>query len=195
MVEFSRSSCHNLPGRWRTVGWALALVLLLGFGIGTAIVRTVSAQDRSPLASRPLLIRPLDHPLRLVGGSPYNRFDPPPAGQRAEISADAVYQAWLGQTRHSYYERAVPSSKPIPVTLAWWSRPGPPPVGSAGRLVWLLQLTSVPCLEAGFHPPGSPTPPPDREGCDEYQLFDAHSGSRVGEGWVTRAGEPMLQPV
>jgi hypothetical protein len=172
----------------------LLLVVLLGLAFGAVLARTVPARDRSPLTSRPLIIRPLDHPLQLVGGRPDNRFDLPPAGQRAGISADAIYQAWLRLTRHSYDERAVPSSKPIPVTLAWWSRPGPAPVGSAGRLVWLFQLTSVPCLEAGFHPPGSASPPPDREGCNEYRLFDAHSDGRVGEGLVTRAGEPVLQP-
>jgi hypothetical protein len=194
MVELGRSSWHNGPGGRRTVGRLLLLVVLLGLAFGAVLASTVLTRDRSPLTSRPLRIRTLDHPLRLVGSRPDNRFDPPPAGQRAGISAAAVCQAWLRQTRNSYDERAVPSSESIPVTLTWWSRPGAPPVGSAGRLVWLFQLTSVPCLEAGFHPPGSPAPPPDREGCNEYQLFDAHSGGRVGEDLVTRAGEPVLQP-
>ena len=171
----------------------LGLVVVLA--LGAVVVRTILVPDRSPLASRPLLVRTLDHPVLLLGGRPYNRFDPPPAGQRAGILAAEVYQAWLRRTRHSIYDRAVPSSKPILVTLAWWSRPGRPPVGSAGRLVWLFQLTSVPCLEAGFLPPGQTVPPPDRDGCDEYHMFDAHSGAPVGEGMITSTGEVVLRPV
>jgi hypothetical protein len=71
----------------------------------------------------------------------------------------------------------------------------PPPVGSPGRLVWLFQLTGVPCFEAGFEPPGQTTPPPDRDGCDEYQMLDARSGAAVGEGLITRAGSVVLRPV
>gem|GEM_PF-5498643 len=171
----------------------LGVVLVLA--LGGVVVRTVVMRDqRSPLASRPLLIRTLDHPLILLGGEPQNRFDPPPVGQRAGIPAAAAFQAWLRLTRHSY-DRAIPNSKPIPVTLARWSRPGPAPLGSPGRLVWLFQLTSVPCLEAGFLPPGQPTPPPDRDGCDEYRMFDAQSGAAVGEGLITRAGNVVLRPV
>ena len=179
-VELSDPSARQSSGRRWTVGWVLGVVLALVFG--GFLVRTVMLRDRrSPLASRPLLIRTLDHPLILLGGEPQNRFDPPRAGQHAGIPAAAVFHAWLRLTRHSY-DRAVPSSKPIPVTLARWSRQRRAPVGSPGRLVWLFQLTSVPCLEAGFLPPGQPTPPPDRDGCDEYRMFDARSGAAVGEG-------------
>jgi hypothetical protein len=157
-------------------GLALALVL------GGVVVRTVVMRDRSPLASRPLLIRTLDHPLILLG--PQNRFDPPRAGQRVGIQAAAVFQAWLRLTRHSIYDRAVPSPKPIPVTWAWWSLPGRTPIGSPGRLVWLFQFTSVPCFDVGFVPPGAPTPLPDRHGCDEYRRFDARSGAEVAEGFI-----------
>jgi hypothetical protein len=190
-VEVSHSSLRQAPGRRRTVGWVLGLVLALTLGV--VVVRSIVVRDRSPLASRPLLIRTLDHPLILLGDKPYNRFDPPLAGQRAGIPAAAAYQAWLRLTRHSIYDRAIPSSTPIPVTLAWWSRPGRAPVGSAGRLVWLFQFTSVPCFEAGFVPPGQTTPPPDRDGCDEYGMFDAHWGTQVGEGLVTSAGSVVLQ--
>jgi hypothetical protein len=37
-------------------------------------------------------------------------------------------------------------------------------------------------------------PPPDRDGCDEYQMFDAQSGAAVGESFVTRAGAVALRP-
>jgi hypothetical protein len=171
------------------------LGLVLALVVGAVVVRTIVVQDRSPLASRPLRTRTLDHPLLLVGGRPYSRFDPPPAGQRAGIPAAAVYRAWLPLTRGDSYDLAVPSSQPIPVTLAWWSRPGRPPIGSPGRLVWLFQLTSVPCLSAGFLPPGQTLPPPDRDGCDEYLMFDAGSGARVGDSFVTAAGNVVLRPV
>jgi hypothetical protein len=64
----------------------------------------------------------------------------------------------------------------------------------ADRLVWLFQLTSVPCDEVGFVPPGQPIPPPDRDGCDEYRLFDARSGAEVGGGFITLAGAAVLRP-
>ena len=191
-VELSDPSARQSSGRRRTVGWVLGLALALV--LGGVVVRTVVLRDRSPLASRPLLIRALDHPLILLGTEPRNRFDPPPAGQRASIPAAAVFQTWLRLTRHSLHDRAITNSKPIPVTLAWWSRPGRAPVGSPGRLVWLFQLTSVPCFEAGFVPPGQPIPPPDLDGCDEYQMFDAKSGTAVGESFVTRAGAAVLRP-
>jgi len=191
-AELSDTPARQPTGRRRTVGWVLGLVLALV--LGGAVVRTVVVRDRSPLASRPLLIRTLDNPLILLGTEPQNRFDPPRAGQRAAIPATAVFQAWLRLTRHSIYDRAIPSAKPIPVRLAWWSRPGRAPVGSPGRLVWLFQLTSVPCFDVGFVPPGQPTPPPDRDGCDEYRMFDARSGAEVGESLITRAGALALRP-
>jgi len=191
--ELSDLSARQSSGRRWTLGWVLVVVLVLV--LGGVLVRTVVMGDqRSPLASRPLLIRTLDHPLILSGGEPQYRFDPPRAGERAGIPAAAVFQAWLRLTRHSY-DRVIPNSTPIPVTLARWSAPGRAPVGSPGRLVWLLQLTSVPCLEAGFVPPGQTTPPPDRDGCDEYRMFDARSGAKVGEGLITRAGDVVLRPV
>jgi hypothetical protein len=170
------------------------LGLVLALALGAVAVRTIVVRERSPLASRPLLIRTLDRPVLLVADRPHNRFDPPPAGQRAGIPAAAVYQAWLRRTRHSH-DDAVPSSTPVLFTLAWWSRPLPPPLGSPGRLVWLFQLTRVPCLMGGFEPPGQTMPPPDRDGCDEYRMFDAHTGSQVGEGNSTPAGYVALQPV
>lgn len=169
--------------------------MVFALALGGVLVRTVVMRDqRSPLVYRPLLIRTLDHPLIVLGGQPQSRFDPPRAGERAGIPAAAVFQAWLRLTRHSY-DRVIPSSTPIPATLARWSRPGRAPVGSPGRLVWLFQLTSVPCLEAGFVPPGQPARPPDRDGCNEYWMFDARSGAAVGEGLITRAGEVVLRPV
>jgi hypothetical protein len=191
-VELSDSPAHQSSGRRRTLAWVLGPVLALV--LGGVVVRTVMMRDRPPLASRPLLIRTLDHPLIMLGGEPQSRFDPPQAGQRAGIPPPAVFQAWLRLTRHSIYDRAIPSSKPIPATLAWWSRPGRAPIGSPGQLVWLFQFTSVPCFEVGFVPPGQPAPPPDRDGCDEYHMFDAQSGAEVGEGFITRAGAAVLRP-
>jgi hypothetical protein len=161
-VELSDTPARQSPGRRRTVGWVLGLVLALvlaGVVVGTVVIRNLS-----PLASRPLLIRTLDHPLIMLGSEPQNRLDPPQPGQRAGIPAAAVFQAWLRLNRHSIYDRAVPSSKPIPVTLARWSQRHRSQVASPGRLVWLFQLTSVPCFDVGFVPPGQPTPPPDRMG-------------------------------
>jgi len=191
-TELTDTPAPQSPGRRPNIGWVLGLVLALV--LGGVVVRAVVMRARSPLASRPLQIRTLDRPLIMLGGEPRNRFDPPRAGQRAGIPAAAAFQVWLRLSRHSIYDRAIPSSKPIPVSLAWWSRPGRAPVGSPGRLVWLLQLTSVPCFEAGFVPPGRPAPPPDRAGCDEYHLLDAQSGAEVGEGLITTAGTAVLRP-
>jgi hypothetical protein len=191
-VELSDTSARQPSGRRRTVGWVLGLVLALV--LGGVVVRTVVIRDRSPLASRPLLIRTLDHQLIMLGSEPQNRFDPPQVGQRAGIPAAAVFQAWLRLNRHSIYDRAISSSKPIPVTLTRWSQRHRPQVASPGRLVWLFQLTSVPCFEVGFVPPGRPTPTPDQEGCDEYHLFDAQSGPEVGGGFSTLAGNAVLRP-
>jgi hypothetical protein len=191
-VELSDTPVRQSSGRRRTVGWVLGSVLALV--LAGVVVRTVMMRDRSPLASRPLLIRTLDHPLIMLGGEPQNRFDPPQAGQRAGVPAAAVFQAWLRLTRHSNYDRAIPSSKPIPVTLARWSQPRRSQVASPGRLVWLFQLTSVPCFRVGFVPPGQPTPPPDRDGCDEYRMFDAQSGAGIGGGFSTMAGAAVLRP-
>ena len=88
-VEVSHASPPRVPGRRWPVAWVLILILVLALALafGAVVVRAVVVRDRSPLASRPLLIRTLDHPLILLGGSPQNRFDPPPAGQRAGIPA------------------------------------------------------------------------------------------------------------
>jgi hypothetical protein len=190
-VELSDPCASQSPGRRRIVGSVLGLVLVLV--LSGVVVRTIVLRDRSPLASRPLLIQTLDHPLILLGTEPKNRFDSPSTGQRAAIPAAAVFQAWLRLSGHSLYDGATAGSKPIPVRLAWWSRPGRAPVGSPGRLVWLFQLTSVPCFEAGFVPPGQPVPPPDLDGCDEYRMFDARTGAAVGESFVTRAGATVLR--
>jgi hypothetical protein len=156
------------------------------------VVRTLVMREPGPppLASRPLLIRTLDRPLIMLGTNPSNRFDPLRPGQHPGIPAATVFQSLLRNTEGSVYDRAVPSSKPIPVTLARWSRG--PEVTSPGRLTWLFQLTSVPCLDVGFVPPGRTTPPPDRDGCDEYLMFDAQAGAGVG-GLVTRSGTEVLR--
>jgi hypothetical protein len=190
-VELSETPARQSPGRRRTVVWVLGLVLALV--LAGVVFSTVMIRNRAPLASRPLLIRTLDHPLIMLGSEPQNRLDPPQPGQRAGIPAAAVFQAWLRLNRHSIYDRAIPSSKPIPVTLARWSQQHRSRVASPGRLVWLFQLTSVPCFEVGFVPPGQPTPPPDRDGCDEYHLFDAQSGAEVGGGFGTLAGNAVLR--
>ena len=192
MPEVSGTSLRQALGRGRTVWWVLGLVLALV--LGAVAVGTIVLRERSPLASRPLLIRTLDRPVLLAADRPYDRFDRPPAGEHAGSPAAPTYQAWLRLTRDSY--DAVPSSTPVLFTLAWWSRPLPPPLGSPGRLVWLFQLTSVPCpMRGGFEPPGQAMPPPDRDGCDEYRMFDAHTGTQVGEGKITPAGYVALQPV
>jgi hypothetical protein len=169
--------------------WVLGLVLAAG--LAGVVVRTEVMREPSPLASRPLLIRTLDRPLIMLGGHPQHRFDPPLPGERPGIPAETVFQTWLRDTEGSVYDRAIPGSRPIPVTLAKWS--GGPEVMVPGRLAWLFQLTSVPCSDVGFRPPGRPQPPPDRDGCDEYLLFDAQSGASVG-GFVTRAGATVLRP-
>jgi hypothetical protein len=129
----------------------------------------------------------------LDGGSdPQSRFDPPRPGERAGIPAATVFHTLLRRLRHSCYDRAIPSSKPIPVTLARWSQWHGSRVVSPQRLVWLLQFTSVPCDDVGFQPPG-PRPPPDRGGCDDYMVLDARSGESVG-GFGTTAGAPVLRP-
>ena len=146
MPEVSGTSLRQALGRRRTVWWVLGLVLALV--LGAVAAGTIEVRERSPLASRPLLIRTLDRPVLLAADRPYDRFDPPPAGERAGVPAAATYQAWLRRTRDSN-DDALPSSTPVLFTLAWWSRPLPPPLGSPGRLVWLFQLTSVPCLMGG----------------------------------------------
>ena len=171
------------------------LGLILALVLGGVVAAVVMRRDRPPLASRPLLVRTLDHPLVMDRGSdPRDRFDPPRPGERAGIPAVTVFRTLLRHTRHSVYDRAVPSSKPIPVTLTRWSRWRGTRVASPERLVWLFQLTSVPCMDAGFQPPGRPTPPPNRDGCDDYLVFDARSGARVTGGLSTTAGAPVLRP-
>jgi hypothetical protein len=142
------------------------------------------------MASRPLLVRTLDRPLILLGSEPPNRFDPPHRGERAGVPAVTIFQAWLRATKGSVYDRAIRSSRPIPVTLVRWS--SGPEVMSPGRLTWLFQFTSVPCGEPGFAPPGGSPPPLDRDGCDEYAMFDAQSGATVG-GFSNTAGAVVLR--
>jgi hypothetical protein len=193
-VEPSDSSVRESPGRGRTVGWVLGLVLALVLGV--VVVRAVVMREQRPppLASRPLQVRTLDRPLIMdSGGDPQNRFDPPRPGERAGIPAATVFQAWLKNTEGSVYDRAIPSSKPIPVTLARWSQWHGSRVASPERLTWLFQLISVPCVDVGFLPPGQAKPPPDRDGCDEYLMFDAQSGAGGG-GFVTRTGATVLRP-
>jgi hypothetical protein len=77
--------------------------------------------------------------------------------------------------------------------LARWSELRGSRAASPGRLVWLFQLTSIPCDDVGFKVRGVSTPPPDRDGCDEYHLFDAQSGAQVA-GLGTTAGAAVLRP-
>jgi hypothetical protein len=56
-----------------------------------------------------------------------------------------------------------------------------------------VRLASVPCLQAGFQPPGQPSPPVDRDGCDGYLFLDAHSG-RSSAQFVTTAGMVLFIP-
>jgi hypothetical protein len=130
----------------------------------------------------------------MLGSQPQNRFDPPQAAKRARVPAATVFRAWLRQTRHSYYDRAIPSSRPILVSLARWSQQHRSQLASPGRLVWLFQLDRVPCFDVGFVPPGEQPRPPDRDGCDEYHLFDAQSGAEIGGGFTTMAGATVLRP-
>jgi uncharacterized membrane protein (UPF0136 family) len=191
-VGSSDTSARQSSGRGRTVGWVLGLVLALALGV-VVVVRAVVMRQPPPLASRPLQIRTLDHPLIMDnGGDPQNRFDPPRRGEHAGISAATIFHTWLKNTEGSIYDRAIPSSKPIPVTLARWSQWHGLRAVSPKRLTWLFQLIGVPCVDVGFLPPGQTTPPPDRDGCDEYLMFDAQSGAGGG-GFVTRSGAAVLR--
>jgi hypothetical protein len=187
----SDTSARQPSGRRRTLWWVLGLILALV--LAGVVVRTVVTRNRPPLASRPLQISTLDHPLILDGGGdPQDHFDPPLPGERAGIPAATVFEMMLRRLRDSVYDRAIPSSKPIPVTLARWSQWHGSRAVSPQRLVWLFQLTSVPCDDVGFQPAG-PRPPPDRGGCDDYMMLDARSGESVG-GFGTIAGAPVLRP-
>jgi hypothetical protein len=169
------------------------LGLVLALALGVVVVRAVVMREPPPLASWPLQIRTLDHPLIMDnGGDPQNRFDPPRRGEHAGISAATIFHTWLKNTEGSIYDRAIPSSKPIPVTLARWSQWHGLRAVSPKRLTWLFQLIGVPCVDVGFLPPGQTTPPPDRDGCDEYLMFDAQSGAGGG-GFVTRSGAAVLR--
>jgi hypothetical protein len=182
---------RRLPWR-RLLLWALvpaAVAVLL------VAVRVVVAADSSALARRPLVIRTLDRSLVSLGSHPRTHVDPPELGAQADLPAAAALTGWLRQVRNSYYDNARASSKPIEVSLVRRSqpyrpRPGPRPLG---RLEWMFRLTSVPCLQAGYQPPGQPTPPVDRDGCDEYLFLDARSGSSSA-GFATKAGVALFVP-
>ena len=168
----------------------------MGAGLGPrpcAWRRRPSCRDAGTASASAGIAAAADPLIKDSGGDPQNRFDPPRRGEGAGIPASTVFQAWLKNTEGSVYDRAIPSSKPIPVTLAKWSQWHGSRVASPERLTWLFQLISVPCVDVGFLPPGQTKPPPDRDGCDEYLMFDAQSGAGGG-GFVTRTGAAVLRP-
>ena len=182
-VVWPRTDCRVGAGLGpRPCAWRRRRPSCRDAGAASASARVAAAAD--PHARPPLIMD--------SGGDPQNRFDPPRRGEHAGISAAMIFQAWLKNTEGSIYDRAIPSSKPIPVTLARWSQWHGSRAVSSKRLTWLFQLIGVPCLDVGFLPPGQTTPPPDRDGCDEYLMFDAQSGAGVG-GFVTRSGAAVLR--
>jgi hypothetical protein len=157
--------------------------------------RVVVASDSSPLAQRPLVIRHLDRSLGSLGSYPRTYVEPAEVGARVDLPAAAVFKGWLRLVRHSYYDHARASSTPIEVNLVRRSQQHRPQLGGqpAGHLEWMFRLTCVPCLQAGFEPPGQATRPVDRDRCDEYLFLDARSG-RSSAGFLTRAGTVLFVP-
>jgi hypothetical protein len=122
----SDTSARQPSGRRRLVWWVLGLVLALVLGV--VVARTVVTRNRSPLASRPLQISTLDHPLILDGGGdPQDRFDPPRPGERAGIPAATVFQTLLRRLRHSYYDFTS-----VPCDDVGFQPPGPRPPPDRG---------------------------------------------------------------
>jgi hypothetical protein len=204
MVLSSSAPCHDavvlpepaghvrrLPSR-RLVWWTG--VLAAGLALLVA-ARLVVASDSSPLAQRPLVIRHLDRSLGSLGSHPRTYVEPAEVGARADLPAAAAFKGWLRGVGHSYYDDARASSTPIEVNLVRRSQPGRAQLGSRppGHLEWMFRLTSVPCMQAGFQPPGQAMQPVDRDGCDEYLFLDAGSGRSMA-GFVTRAGMVLFVP-
>ena len=173
--------------------WTLILAGVLVLLVLLIIVWAASRSSGSALARRPLVVRRLDRSLVLLSGHPRTYVDPAEATARADVPAAAAFKGWLRLAGDSYHN-ARDSSKPIEVYLVRRSQPprSQPKSRLPGHLEWMVWLTSVPCLEPGFQPPGPP-PPVDRDGCDEYLFLDASSGSQSAE-FGTRAGEELFSP-
>jgi hypothetical protein len=172
---------------WWSLVPAVALVLVA--------VRLAVASDSPALAQRPLVIRSLDRSLVSLGSRPRTYVDPAEVSARADLPAATAFKGWLRLVGTSYYDRARASSKPIEVSLVRRSQPRRSQLGSrpTGQLEWMFRLTSVPCLQVGFEPPGQPSPPLDRDGCDEYLFLDAGSG-RSSAHFGTSAGVVLFIP-
>jgi hypothetical protein len=175
------------------VWWTLILAGVLVLLVLLIIVWAASRSSGSALARRPLVVRHLDRSLVLLSGHPRTYVDPAEATARADLPAAAAFKGWLQLVGDSY-DNAQDSSKPIEVYLVRRSQPprSQPRLRPPGHLEWMFWLTSVPCLEAGYQPPGPP-PPVDRDGCDEYLFLDASSGS-TSAGFGTKAGEALFIP-
>lgn len=171
--------------------WTL---ILAGALVLLVIVRAASTSDGSALARRPVVVRHLDRSLVSLGSSPRTYVDPAEANAGADLPAAAAFKGWLRLADHGYYDNARGSSKPIEANLVRRSQPSRSQVKSRppGHLEWMFRLTGVPCLEAGYRPPGPP-PPVDRDGCDEYLFLDAGSG-RSSAQFVTEAGAALFIP-
>jgi hypothetical protein len=192
-VVLSQPTGHvRRPPSRRVVWWTL--VLAGGFVL-LVVVRMVVAPDASALAQRPLEVRHLGRSLVSLGSYPRTYVDPAEVSARVGLPAAAAFQGWLRLVGNSYYDHARPSSKPIEVNLVRRSQPPRAQLGSrpTGHLEWLFRLTSVPCLQPGYQPPGRPSLPVDRDGCDEYLFLDARSG-RSSAHFVTRAGTALFMP-
>jgi hypothetical protein len=198
------ASCHDAvvlsvaghvrrPPRRRVVWWTLILAGVLVLLVLLVIVWAASRSSGSALARRPVVVRHLDQSLASLGSYPRTYVDPAETTARADLSAAAAFKGWLRLAADSY-DNARDSSKPIEVYLVRRSPPSRSQLKSRppGHLEWMVRLTSVPCLEPGFQPPGPP-PPVDRDGCDEYLFLDASSGS-TSAGFSTRAGEELFTP-
>jgi hypothetical protein len=192
-VVLSETAGHVRRPPSRRVAW-WTLVLAGGLVLLVA-VRMAVAPDLSPLAQRPLEVRHLDRSLVSLGSYPRTYVDPAEVSARADLAAAAAFKGWLRLVGHSNYDYARPSAKPIEVNLVRRSQPRRAQLGSqpTGHLEWMFRLTSVPCLQAGFQPPGQPSPPVDRDGCDEYLFLDAGSGRSMA-GFVTKAGMVLFVP-
>jgi hypothetical protein len=121
-------------------------------------------------------------------------WTPAEANAQADLPAAAAFTGWLRLADHGYYDHARDSAKPIEVNLVKRSQPSRSQLKSRppGHLEWMFRLTSVPCGQAGYQPPGPP-PPVDRDGCDEYLFLDASSGSTSAH-FGTSAGAALFIP-
>lgn len=204
MVLGLPASCHDAvvlsvagpvrrPPSRRVVWWTLVLAGVLVLLVLLVIVRAASRSDGSALTRRPVVVRQLERSLVSLGGYPRTYVDPAEATARPDLPAAAAFKGWLGLVGDAY-DNARHSSTPIEVYLVRRSQPprSQPRSRPPGHLEWMVRLTSVPCLQAGFQPPGPP-PPLDRDGCDEYLFLDASSGG-TSAGFGTKAGEVLFVP-